>query len=96
MEPFVLTDGVTRQFVVRGRVQRVRFRAATRRKALELGVHGFARNLDDGAVEVLAMGSRDAVQSLAQWLAKGPPLARVDSIDEWPAAAFEGEGFSIL
>lgn len=89
-------ERVTRQFVVRGRVQRVRFRAATRRKAIALGVNGFARNLDDGAVEVLAVGPRNAVQALAQWLARGPPLARVDRVDEWPAAAFEGEGFSIL
>ena len=55
---------VCRQCWVSGRVQGVFFRAATRQRALELGVTGYARNLDDSRVEVLACGERDAVESL--------------------------------
>ena len=87
---------MTRQFLVRGRVQRVRFRAATRRKAIELGIDGFARNLADGRVEVLAAGSPSALEAFAKWLHRGPPLARVDAVQEHSAASFEGSGFGIL
>ena len=45
---------IQRKIVVRGKVQAVGFRAATRRKAMELGIRGSVRNLDDGSVEILA------------------------------------------
>lgn len=71
---------VCRQCWVSGRVQGVFFRAATRQRALELGVTGYARNLDDSRVEVLACGERDAVESLCAWLWQGPPHARVAEV----------------
>lgn len=83
-----------RRFLVQGRVQGVWFRESTRRQALALGIHGQALNLADGRVEVLAWGSPDALQQLAQWLDRGPPLARVDQV---LAEAWQGvmpEGFS--
>jgi len=66
--------------VVSGRVQGVWFRGATREKARELGVSGYAENLDDGRVAVLAYGSEDAVKSLVKWLWQGPPMARVTEV----------------
>lgn len=66
---------------VSGRVQGVWFRAATQEQAQALGVRGFARNLADGRVEVLACGSTDAVDSMVSWLAKGPPMARVRDVE---------------
>jgi len=71
-----------RRFLVSGRVQRVGFRAATRRQAVALGLAGFARNLGDGRVEVVAGGSPDAVAALRAWLARGPRLARVDAVED--------------
>jgi acylphosphatase len=65
---------------VKGRVQGVSFRYATRKKAQELGVCGYARNLDDGSVDVLACGEEEAVTSLCQWLLKGPSFAQVSSV----------------
>jgi acylphosphatase len=56
------------------------FRASAREQALSLGVSGYARNLSDGRVEVLACGPDAAVQQLCDWLAQGPPAAQVSSI----------------
>jgi acylphosphatase len=49
---------------VYGSVQGVGFRYSTQREALQLGLTGYARNLDDGGVEVLACGEPDQVGNL--------------------------------
>jgi acylphosphatase len=68
------------RFFVSGKVQGVWFRASTREQALALGLRGHAKNLDDGRVEVLAMGDAAAIEELARWLQHGPPMARVDAV----------------
>ncbi|MGD2136998.1 MAG: acylphosphatase [Gammaproteobacteria bacterium] len=78
---------------IAGRVQGVFFRASTRERARALGITGYARNLPDGRVEVLACGKPRAVQSLRDWLAVGPPAAVVSDVecrpvDETPPPAF--------
>lgn len=78
---------VAAQFIVRGKVQGVWFRASTRAQAERLGLGGHARNLADGSVEVIAIGDQDAVDALERWLHVGPPLARVDAVLRTPAAA---------
>jgi acylphosphatase len=65
---------------VRGRVQGVWFRGSTRDQAQRLGLRGWARNLADGSVEVVAQGEPDAVQELVAWCHKGPPGARVTGV----------------
>jgi acylphosphatase len=70
----------TARFLVSGRVQGVGFRANTRRRALQLGLRGVARNLPDGRVEVLVAGPPGAVDTLADWLWRGPPDARVEAV----------------
>lgn len=77
--------------LVSGKVQQVGFRAATRREALRLGVTGHARNLADGQVEVVMSGEEEAVTALAQWLRRGPALARVDRlrVDPLPTQRFD-------
>lgn len=65
---------------VEGRVQGVFYRASTRNKARELGVTGYARNLADGAVEVLACGDAAAVEALRNWLWEGPAQAQVERV----------------
>jgi acylphosphatase len=65
---------------VHGRVQGVWFRGSTRDQARRLGVKGYARNLSDGTVEVMACGPGDAVMTLQTWLRSGPPSARVDDL----------------
>ena len=51
---------IQRKIVVRGKVQGVGFRNATWRKAMELGIRGSVRNLDDGSVEILASATDKA------------------------------------
>ncbi|WP_236345531.1 acylphosphatase [Enterobacter cancerogenus] len=66
---------------VHGMVQGVGFRYSTQREALQLGLTGYARNLDDGSVEVLACGEAERVETLIAWLkAGGPRSARVDKV----------------
>jgi acylphosphatase len=72
----------TRRFRVAGKVQGVYFRHSTRLEALRLGVTGYARNLPDGSVEVLAHGTPATVEELRQWLHRGPRMARVEQVLE--------------
>lgn len=65
---------------VSGRVQGVWFRASTQEKAKELGLTGWARNLPDGRVEVLACGDKEKIAELHQWLHQGPELAKVEEV----------------
>ena len=80
------------RFFVSGRVQGVFFRASTQRQAERLGLRGWAVNLPDGRVEVLAVGSAAAVQQLGDWLHEGPPTAKVLVVDTTPADAAEVSG----
>lgn len=66
---------------VHGMVQGVGFRYSTQHEAQRLGLTGYARNLEDGSVEVLACGESDKVEELLAWLqAGGPRSARVDRV----------------
>jgi acylphosphatase len=73
---------VCKRFYVSGRVQGVWYRAATREQARRLGLTGYARNLPDGRVEVVACGENDTVDALQRWLWQGPPKAKVNSVTE--------------
>ncbi|CAD1788398.1 acylphosphatase [Xanthomonas euroxanthea] len=74
------------RFLVTGVVQGVWFRAATRERAVALGLRGHARNLPDGSVEVLAAGTDAALDALETWLWQGPPAARVAAVTRMPCA----------
>ena len=69
------------RFHVSGRVQGVCFRASTRAQAMQLGLRGFARNLRDGRVEVLAEGRTESLAELESWLRHGPAGARVEAVE---------------
>ncbi len=81
---------------VHGRVQGVYFRAETVATARNLGLQGFARNLADGTVEVAAAGPRQQLETLLQFLHRGPELARVDRVEvDWTDATTLGDRFDI-
>ncbi len=61
---------------VYGVVQGVGFRYSTQRQAQQLGVTGYAKNCDDGSVEVVASGNPQAVERLMEWIRQGGPRGR--------------------
>jgi len=81
---------------VSGRVQGVFYRSNTRRRALELGLTGWVRNLPDGRVEIVAEGEREKLERLIEWCGRGPPLARVEGLEiAWERPTGEFNYFTI-
>lgn len=81
---------------VSGRVQGVGFRYFVRSAAQSLGVGGWARNLRDGRVELLAEGSQTELQDLLNEVRKGPSASAVIDIEEtWSDATGEFENFRV-
>jgi acylphosphatase len=76
-----MSEIIARRCFVSGRVQGVFYRASTRQKAIDTGCAGYARNLADGRVEVLAVGKPTAVHELIEWLWRGPPAAQVTNVE---------------
>jgi acylphosphatase len=72
---------------VSGRVQGVYYRGTTVIRARELGISGYARNLPDGRVEVLAQGADAAVAAFIQWLWIGSIASRVTAVEVRDAPA---------
>lgn len=71
----------TLKLLISGRVQGVFFRASTQKLALQLGVTGIVRNLDDGRVEVIAQAEEEVLQALIDWCRQGPPSAKVERVE---------------
>jgi acylphosphatase len=92
-----VSDAVRARLFVTGRVQGVGFRYSTVGAARTIGgLSGWVRNLDDGRVEVLVEGPKDAVDQLIVWCRRGPPSARVDSLEQaWEAADGDLPAFEI-
>ncbi len=80
---------------VRGAVQGVGFRAATRRRAAELGLRGWVRNAEDGTVLLHAEGPAAALDALGAFLRAGPPGARVAAVERTPARVEGHEQFAV-
>lgn len=66
---------------VSGRVQGVYYRGTAAARARELGIEGYARNLADGRVEVLACGEAAAVQTFLEWLWVGSSASKVTAVE---------------
>lgn len=82
------------RFLVSGLVQGVSFRASTQARAQQLGLRGYAKNLADGRVEVVASGDAQALARLEAWLRQGPPAAEVESVLREELAEQRHDGFS--
>ncbi len=67
---------------IAGRVQGVGYRDWLMRQARRHGIDGWVRNRADGSVEALLSGEEDALQAVLSACRRGPPLARVESIEE--------------
>jgi len=83
------------RYLVRGRVQGVGYRYFVMREAGALGVSGFARNLPDGSVEVVAEGGDEVLAAFEGRLREGPSFARVTDLDRSAIAPRGDQGFHI-
>jgi acylphosphatase len=87
---------VCKHFLISGKVQGVSYRAATQKRAEQLHIVGWVRNLSTGEVEVLASGSPQALDILSAWLWKGPLTAEVTQVSGKESDWQEFSGFQIL
>ena len=81
---------------IRGRVQGVWFREATRIEAEKLGVGGWVRNLPDGSVEAVLEGDAAAVREMEAWCHHGPSSARVIEVLSNPEPPMAETAFRFL
>ncbi len=88
-------DRQARRYFVRGRVQGVGFRWFVQKNASTLRMHGYARNLDDGRVEVYAVGTPEQLNELSGLLWKGPRMSDVRGVEETEAAMESLVDFSV-
>jgi acylphosphatase len=86
---------LARKFYISGQVQGVGYRYFAQRAARDLGLRGWARNLDDGRVEVLAIGTSRQLEDFEGELRVGPPHANVRGVAVEDAAEVRVEGFHI-
>jgi acylphosphatase len=89
-------DAAARRWFVSGRVQGVGFRYFASQTANLLGLTGYARNLDDGRVEVYAAGPQDKLDEFAARLRQGPRWADVRGFEEQEAAPERHGSFETL
>lgn len=76
--------------IFQGRVQGVFFRANTEKKAQELGLAGWVRNLPDGSVESVFEGPRETIVRIIDWCRTSQPYAKVtEAAIDWED--FKGE-----
>jgi acylphosphatase len=84
-----------KRWLIEGMVQGVGFRFFVQHKATALGLSGWTRNLDDGRVEVYAIGEAEHLENLGAALYIGPRMARVRSIEAHDAPVEKLSSFSI-
>lgn len=80
---------------VTGIVQGVYFRASAQNKAIDLSLSGYANNLEDGSLEVMACGEESNVHQMIDWLKEGPEEADVSDVSAEPTNTKDINHFSI-
>jgi acylphosphatase len=86
---------VAKRWLIGGTVQGVGFRYFAQKRATALGIAGWARNLNDGRVEVYAIGTPDRLSDFGAALHIGPHMAEVRSMEEQAAAVEKQNSFDI-
>ncbi|EGQ8120241.1 acylphosphatase [Vibrio cholerae] len=85
------------KFIVSGHVQGVGFRYHTSHQGLKLGLTGYAKNLNNGDVEVVACGAPERLEELYLWLQEGPKTASVRQVRRLSSELeHDYQGFEIL
>jgi len=77
---------------ISGVVQGVLFRSHARRKAFELGLVGWVKNLPDGRVEAVFEGAKEEIDEMVKWCHQGPAASQVDKVErrEEPEKGLKG------
>lgn len=88
------SDPIARRIRIRGRVQGVGYRAWAVGAARQLGIDGWVRNRLDGSVELLAVGSANAVETLIEQCRRGPAGAAIDGVEVEEALGIVSIGFT--
>jgi acylphosphatase len=83
------------RYHVRGRVQGVGYRYFALKRAEELGLSGFVRNMPDGSVEVIAEGPDPQLSQFEARLKEGPSFARVEDVERLSLEPRGDRGFHI-
>lgn len=78
-----------------GKVQGVGFRYYTQKKALELQISGFVKNMNDGSVYIEAEGESDLLEEFVNWCEIGPSWARVVKVNRQNFPATNTTGFNV-
>jgi len=87
---------VAAEILIEGEVQGVGYRAYAQRKALALGLTGYAMNLRSGAVKLHVEGAREIIEALLTELEQGPPSGRVTNCSvQWGPPTHRYRSFSI-
>ncbi|MGH9630232.1 MAG: acylphosphatase [Bryobacteraceae bacterium] len=86
---------VAKRYFICGRVQGVGFRQFVKMRAEKLNMRGYTRNLDDGSVEVYAIGTDEQHNDLAGYLRTGPPWSNVRGVEQEDTELFRLAGFEI-
>lgn len=81
---------------IRGRVQGVSYRYATKIQADRLGVKGIVKNESDGSVYAEIEAEEHVLQAMIDWCRHGPPIARVDAVDVSPGTEMHYSTFEII
>lgn len=81
---------------ITGTVQGVKYRAMALREARQRNLTGWVRNEPDGAVLIDVEGEPRAVDAFLAWCAKGPPGARVATVETTVADPAGYAEFTIL
>ena len=89
-----MSETIRRRLRVHGEGQGGYFRHGTKEKAQSEGVNGWARNCDDGTVEVVAEGPSEAVDAVVKFCRDGTEQAQVESVDVSEEEPEGLEGFS--
>ncbi|EJG0413198.1 acylphosphatase [Vibrio parahaemolyticus] len=84
------------RFIVKGHVQGVGFRYHTSHQGLKFGLTGYAKNLNNGDVEVMVCGPKEKIEQFCEWLQEGPRTATVESVTRESVSYKPFRGFKIL
>ncbi len=86
---------LAKQLLITGQVQGVFFRAETERMAKSLGLAGWVRNTEDGAVEIHAEGADEKMRIFEEWCRRGPSRAHVENVTAREVTPEQFQSFEI-